>query len=118
MVRAELADPRWQRESVAMGTNTDPYQRAEAKFRLTRGIIEALIDADTPFSILTKSPLVTRDLDLLHRAAQRLDVSVSFSIGTLDEARVAGQRAGHAASAAPRGRACARWPKPASTPAR
>jgi DNA repair photolyase len=85
VLRNELADPRWTRDGVAMGTNTDPYQRAEAKFRLTRGIIAALIEADTPFSILTKSPLVTRDLDLLRIAARRVDVSVSFSIGTLDE---------------------------------
>jgi DNA repair photolyase len=85
VLKSELADPRWARESVAMGTNTDPYQRAEAKFRLTRGIIGALADAETPFSILTKSPLVTRDLDLLTEAAGRLDVSVSFSIGTLDQ---------------------------------
>ena len=85
VVRAELADPRWTHETVAMGTNTDPYQRAEAKFRLTRGIIEALSDSDTPFSVLTKSPLVTRDLDLLTTAARKVHVSVSFSIGTLDE---------------------------------
>jgi DNA repair photolyase len=85
VVRAELARPGWQREPVAMGTNTDPYQRAEAKFRLTRGIIAALSDADTPFSVLTKSPLVTRDLDLLTVAARKVPVSVSFSIGTLDE---------------------------------
>jgi DNA repair photolyase len=85
VLRRELADPRWTREGVAMGTNTDPYQRAEAKFRLTRGIIAALVEADTPFSILTKSPLVTRDLDLIAPAAEHLDVSVSFSIGTLDE---------------------------------
>jgi DNA repair photolyase len=85
VVRAELSDPRWQRERVAMGTNTDPYQRAEAKFRLTRGIIAALSDARTPFSVLTKSPLVTRDLDLLTAAARVVPVSVSFSIGTVDE---------------------------------
>jgi DNA repair photolyase len=83
--RAELADPRWQGESVAMGTNTDPYQRAEAKYRLTRGVLEALTDHHNPFSILTKSPLVTRDLDILTTAARRADVSVNFSIGTLDE---------------------------------
>src|SRR6478736_1468061 len=65
VLRRELAAPGWAREPVAMGTNTDPYQRAEAKFRLTRGIVEALAAAGTPFSILTKSPLVTRDLDLL-----------------------------------------------------
>jgi DNA repair photolyase len=68
-----------------MGTNTDPYQRAEAKFKLTRGIIKTLVDAGTPFSILTKSPLVTRDLDLIAPAAQQLDVQVHFSIATVDE---------------------------------
>ncbi|HEY2298937.1 MAG TPA: radical SAM protein [Jatrophihabitans sp.] len=85
VLRRELADPNWAHESVAMGTNTDPYQRAEAKYRLTRGIIGALIDADTPFTILTKSGLVTRDLDLIAPAAKRLDIGVSFSIPTIDE---------------------------------
>ena len=84
-VRAELADPRWAHEPVAMGTNTDPYQRAEAKYRLTRGIVEALAEHGNPFSILTKSPLVTRDLDLIAVAAERADVRVDFSLGTLDE---------------------------------
>jgi DNA repair photolyase len=84
-LRAELADPRWRRELVAMGTNTDPYQRAEAKYRLTRGVLEALTEHRTPFSILTKSPLVTRDLDVLTAAAERIDVSVNFSIATLDQ---------------------------------
>lgn len=84
-VRAELADPRWQGESVAMGTNTDPYQRAEAKYRLTRGVLEALAERANPFSILTKSPLVTRDLDILIKAAEHAEVSVNFSIATLDE---------------------------------
>ncbi|HEV7203931.1 MAG TPA: radical SAM protein [Jatrophihabitans sp.] len=84
-VRAELADPRWGGESVAMGTNTDPYQRAEAKYRLTRGVVEALTERANPFSILTKSPLVIRDLDLLAEAARRTEVSVNFSVATLDE---------------------------------
>jgi DNA repair photolyase len=84
-LRAELADPRWRGEAVAMGTNTDPYQRAEAKYRLTRGVLEALTEHANPFSILTKSPLVTRDLDILVAAAERADVSVNFSIATLDE---------------------------------
>jgi DNA repair photolyase len=84
-LRAELADVRWQGETVAMGTNTDPYQRAEAKYRLTRGVLEALTEHANPFSILTKSPLVTRDLDILTTAAARTDVSVNFSIATLDE---------------------------------
>ena len=81
-LRAELADPRWRGEAVAMGTNTDPYQRAEAKYRLTRGVITALAERGNPFSILTKSPLVTRDLDVLRGAR---DVSVNFSLGTLDQ---------------------------------
>ena len=84
-LRAELADPSWRGETVAMGTNTDPYQRAEAKYKLTRGVLEALTEHANPFSILTKSPLVTRDLDVLVAAAARADVSVNFSIATLDE---------------------------------
>jgi DNA repair photolyase len=84
-LRAELAEPTWNHEAVAMGTNTDPYQRAEAKYRLTRGVLEALTEHANPFSILTKSPLVTRDLDILRRAAERTSVSVNFSLGTLDQ---------------------------------
>jgi DNA repair photolyase len=84
-LRAELADPSWRGEAVAMGTNTDPYQRAEGKYRLTRGVLEALTEHANPFSILTKSPLVTRDLDILVAAAAHADISVNFSIATLDE---------------------------------
>ena len=84
-LRAELRDPRWAGESVAMGTNTDPYQRAEGKYRLTRGVVEALGEHANPFSILTKSALVLRDRDLLVDAASRADVTVNFSIATLDE---------------------------------
>ena len=83
-VRAELASPRWGGHAIAMGTNTDPYQRAEGKYHLTRGIMGTLADAANPFSILTKSPLVLRDLDLLLEAARGTDVRTSFSIGTLD----------------------------------
>jgi DNA repair photolyase len=85
-LRAELRDPRWTGESIAMGTNTDPYQRCEGKYRLTRGIVEVLGAAGNPFSVLTKSALVLRDLDVLAAAARRTEVSVSLSIGTLDEA--------------------------------
>ena len=84
-LRAELADPHWRGDPVAMGTNTDPYQRAEAKYRLTRGVLQVLAERSNPFSILTKSPLVTRDLDVLSDAARRANVSVNFSIATLDE---------------------------------
>lgn len=85
-LRAELRPNRWQGELVAMGTNTDPYQRCEGKYRLTRGLIGALIEAENPFSILTKSTLILRDLDLLGAAARRGLVRVSLSVGTVDEA--------------------------------
>jgi DNA repair photolyase len=68
-----------------MGTNTDPYQRAEGKYRLTRGIVEVLNEFANPFSILTKSTLVLRDVGLLAEAAKRTSVRVNLSIGTLDE---------------------------------
>lgn len=83
-LRAELRSPRWGGEHIAMGTNTDPYQKAEGRYHLTRGIIEALGDARNPFSILTKSTLILRDLDVLAEAAARTDVRLSFSIGTLE----------------------------------
>jgi DNA repair photolyase len=83
-VRAELASPRWEGDAIAMGTNTDPYQRAEGKYHLTQGVIAALADAANPFSILTKSTLILRDLDLLVAAAARTHVRTNFSIGTLD----------------------------------
>ena len=85
VLRRELAAKRWKGEHIAMGTNTDPYQRIEGRYRLMRGIIEALIDHRNPFSILTKGTLITRDLDLLVRAAEHASVSAAFSIGTLDE---------------------------------
>jgi DNA repair photolyase len=83
-LRAELAPGRWKGDAIAMGTNTDPYQRAEGKFRLTRDIVEVLTEAANPFSILTKSTLVLRDLDVLTEAASRVPVAVNLSVGTLD----------------------------------
>ncbi|HEX2404155.1 MAG TPA: LAGLIDADG family homing endonuclease [Acidimicrobiia bacterium] len=85
LARAETAPHRWRGDHIAMGTNTDPYQAAEGKYKLTRGIIEMLAERGNPFSILTKSPLVLRDLDVLVEAAACADVKVDFSIGTLDE---------------------------------
>ena len=85
-LRAELRSPKWVGDHIAMGTNTDPYQHAEGKYHLTRGIVETLSGARNPFSILTKSTLILRDAALLAAAAQRTDVGVSFSIGTLDRA--------------------------------
>jgi hypothetical protein len=79
-----LARPSWDRSPVALGTNTDPYQRCEGKYGLTQGIIEALAASGTPFSILTKSTLILRDLALLQRCAARVPVRVNLSIPTLD----------------------------------
>ncbi|MGH3793350.1 MAG: intein-containing Rv2578c family radical SAM protein [Pseudonocardiaceae bacterium] len=85
LLRKELSSPRWAGAHIAMGTNVDPYQRAEGRYRLMPGIIEALRDARNPFSILTKGTLVLRDLDLLLQAAQVTDVSVDVSVGFVDE---------------------------------
>ena len=84
-LRAELAPSRWAGDHIAMGTNTDPYQRCEAKYRLTQEIVRELAAARNPFSILTKSTLILRDLDLLAEAATVTDVRANFSIGTLDD---------------------------------
>ncbi|HLI00770.1 MAG TPA: radical SAM protein [Acidimicrobiales bacterium] len=84
-LKAELAASRWAGHHIAMGTNTDPYQRCEGKYHLTQGIVRALGEAANPFSILTKSTLILRDLDLLVAAAGRADVRVNLSIGTLDD---------------------------------
>ena len=85
VLRAELARPSWRRQHVAMGTNTDPYQWVEGRYQLMRGIWEALRDAANPCSILTKSPLVLRDLDLLLQIAERTEVTACLSVPTLDE---------------------------------
>ncbi|MGD9571990.1 MAG: radical SAM protein [Thermoleophilia bacterium] len=83
-LRADLRRPGWAGEMIAMGTNTDPYQPVEGRYRLTRGIVEALAEAGNPFSILTKSTLIGRDIDLLADAARRTSVQTGLSIGTLD----------------------------------
>jgi DNA repair photolyase len=83
-LRAEIRNAKWSGDRIAMGTNTDPYQHAEGKYHLTQGIIGVLAEARNPFSILTKSTLILRDTKALVAAAERTEVSVSFSIGTLD----------------------------------
>jgi DNA repair photolyase len=80
----ELARPSWNGESIAIGAATDPYQPAEGRYRLTRACIEVLGRASTPFSIITRGPLIVRDLDVLAEAARRTKVSVMFSVPTLD----------------------------------
>ena len=84
VLRRELTRRGWRRELVAIGAATDPYQPAEGRYRLTRGCIEALAAARTPFSIITRGPLIVRDADVLADAARRVDVTVSVSIATLD----------------------------------
>ena len=85
VLRRELARASWERETVAIGAATDPYQPAEGRYRLTRACIEALRDASNPFSVITRGPLVVRDVDVLAEAARRADVSVTFSVPTLDD---------------------------------
>jgi DNA repair photolyase len=84
-LRAELAKPSWKGEHIALGTNTDPYQWVEGRYKLTRGIWEAMIEARNPGSVLTKSPLLLRDLDLMIELARRADFSAALSVPTLDE---------------------------------
>jgi DNA repair photolyase len=85
LLRAKLAAPGWPGEHIAMGTNVDPYQRAEGRYQLMRGIIGALRDAANPFSILTKGTLILRDLDLLLSAAEVTDVGLNVSAAFVDK---------------------------------
>jgi DNA repair photolyase len=85
VLRRELARRSWAHEWVAIGAATDPYQPAEGRYRLTRGCLEALAEAANPFSIITRGPMIVRDIDVLAEAARRADVSVTFSVPTLDD---------------------------------
>jgi DNA repair photolyase len=84
VLRHELARSSWQRESVTIGAATDPYQPAEGRYKLTRACIETLAAFANPFSIITRGPMIVRDVDVLVAAAQRADVHVTFSIPTID----------------------------------
>ncbi|TWG86586.1 intein [Cellulosimicrobium cellulans J34] len=86
VLRAELARRSWAHEPVALGTNTDPYQRAEGRYRLMPGIIDALAGSGTPLSILTKGTLLRRDLPLLADASSRVEVGIGVSLALLDPA--------------------------------
>jgi DNA repair photolyase len=86
VLERELRAPRWNRDPVAMGTNTDPYQRAEGRYRLMPGIVGALAGSGTPFSILTKGTVLTRDLPLLAATAADVPVGLGVSIALLDRA--------------------------------
>ena len=85
VLRKELAKPSWGNHAVALGTNTDPYQRAEGRYQLMPGIIGALADSGTPFSILTKGSLLRRDLPLLAEANERVSVDLAMSIAVYED---------------------------------
>ena len=85
VLRAELLRPSWHGEGIVIGAATDPYQPAEGRFRLTRACIEVLRDHAQPFGIITRGPLIVRDAELLAEAARRADVSVTFSVPTIDD---------------------------------
>ncbi len=87
VLRRELSRPTWKREEVALGTATDPYQAIEGRYRITRGILEALRDFRTPVGIVTRCPLIVRDLDILAEMAGRAAVTVCVSIATMDPER-------------------------------
>ena len=84
VLRRELGRPSWKRELVAIGAATDPYQPAEGRYRLTRQCLEVLAAARNPFSLITRGPMIVRDIDVLQQAARRAEVNVTFSIPTLD----------------------------------
>ena len=85
LVRAELKKPSWQGDHVALGTNTDPYQWVEGRYRLTRGVWEAMRDFRNPCSVLTKSPLLLRDIDLFRELVEHTEFVANLSIPTLEE---------------------------------
>jgi DNA repair photolyase len=85
LLRAELGRPSWKGEHVALGTNTDPYQWVEGRYKLMEGIWQALLDARNPCSILTKSPLLLRDIALLKELAEKVGLTACLSIPTLDQ---------------------------------
>jgi DNA repair photolyase len=85
VLRRELTRASWEHELVVIGAATDPYQPAEGRYKLTRACLETLRDAANPFSIITRGPMIVRDLDVLVEAAQRASVSITFSVPTVDE---------------------------------
>ena len=85
VVRAEVSKRSWKHEDIAIGTATDPYQPLEGRYRITRGILEAMRDYRTPAAIITRSPLIVRDIDVLSSLARVAGARVSVSVATMDE---------------------------------
>jgi len=86
VLRGELANPRWRGEHVAIGTATDPYQPLEGTFRITRAILTELARASTEAHLITRSPLVVRDIDVLQDLSRAAGAAICISLPTLDEA--------------------------------
>ena len=86
ILRRELDKPSWKREQVAVGTATDPYQPIEGHYKLTRGSLQALADARTPIGLITKGPMVVRDIDVLRELTARASCTIYMSVPTVDEA--------------------------------
>jgi DNA repair photolyase len=84
VLRKELARPSWQREPIALGAATDPYQPAEGRYKLSRACIEVVGESGSPLRIITRGPMIVRDIDVLVAASKRADISITFSIPTLD----------------------------------
>ncbi|TMG29499.1 MAG: radical SAM protein [Chloroflexi bacterium] len=84
MLRCELAKRSWKKETVVIGAATDPYQPAEGRFKLTRKCLEALRDFSNPAGLITRGPMIVRDIDVLTELAKRADLGVTFSIPTID----------------------------------
>src|SRR3954452_3075616 len=84
VLRKELARPSWQREPIALGAATDPYQPAQGRYKLSRACLGVVGGSGSPLRIITRGPMIVRDLDVLVEASKRADVSVTFSIPTLD----------------------------------
>ena len=85
VLRSELGRRSWKKETVVVGAATDPYQPAEGTYRLTRQCLEALRDFSNPTSMITRGPMIVRDIDVLTQLARRADVHITFSIPTLDD---------------------------------
>jgi DNA repair photolyase len=85
VLRAELRRPSWKGEGVAIGAATDPYQPAEGRYALTRACLQELAAVANPFSLITRNPMIVRDLDVLQEAASRAEIGIVFSVPTLDE---------------------------------
>jgi DNA repair photolyase len=85
VLERELSRRSWAKEEIAIGAATDPYQPAEGRYRLTRACLGVLARAATPFGIITRGPMIVRDLDVLQEAARRAEIGVTFSVPTLDD---------------------------------